>query len=1341
MAICPACGRSVDPRYRVCGYCRTQLAADRPPAEVRRRVTIVTSDLKGSTSLGEKLDPESLREVLTLYFDQMRAVFESHGGTIEKIIGDAIVAVFGLPLPKDDDALRAVSAAAESQRTLVALNEQLQRTWGVQLTNRTGIASGEAIIGEASAGEHILTGAVVQLANKLEQSAPANEVLVGDPTIRIVGDDVMVEAVDPVVPKGATDPVAAYRLVCVNADSPLLQQPTSTERTDVCTCPNCGEENPLDFEWCGSCRGKLAGRHRAQETRKTVTIVFSDLKASTIDGGPLPFEDLRDVMAAAFDDARRVLEKHGGTVEKFIGDAVMAVFGLPVRHEDDGLRAVRSALEMKIALASLAERLAADHEIRLDVAIGVNTGEVVAGDASVGQRLVTGDAVNVAARLEQAAPVHEVLIGDLTYRLVRDAVDIEEVEPLTLKGKAQPVPAYRLLAVRRGDAVARRQDAPLVGREHEMELLQATLADAIAERGCRMVTLVGDAGVGKTRLTKEYLDSVSQRAKVMRGRCLPYGDGITFWPIVEVVREAAHIGEGDPPEAARQRLAELLGEGHEDVADRVGAAVGIVDAPFPVSELFWGIRRFLETLAGDQPVVVHLDDIHWAEATFLELISYLTESTQDGAVLLLCTARNELLERHADWAEAPRQARIVLRPLSDADAGRVVENLLGQAGIAPSVQARIVAASEGNPLFVEQLLSMLIDNGSLRSVDGRWMAAGDLSAISIPPTIHALLASRLDQLPQAERSVIEPASVIGLSFAPAAVHELAPDEVREDLWSHLSSLAAKQMVRAGESSSESDPSYRFQHILIRDAAYQGLLKRSRALFHEKFVVWADRVNAEAGRAQEFEEILGWHLEQAFRYRGDLGPLDDHAVEIGIDASRRLGSAGRRAMARGDMPAAASLLRRAAALVPDDHATRPRLLRDAGEALMEIGEFTAAEEALDASRSGAAARGDAGMAATVEIMQMQLRFYQTGLGGGEAQAVAQVQGLISVLEAGRDDDGLARAWRLLTMIGFGTGKYVFTENAAERAIEHARLADDRLMETRSRSSVAMCALLGRTPARQAYERCEVLLEQAQGDRKSESLILAVLAHLESMQGNFDHARELYTRSRATLDELGVKLLAALTSINSGWVEMIAGDPVAAGRELRGDYETLDAMGERNYISTTAAFLAEALYRQGRLDEAEEMSRVSEGIAAPDDRETQAVWRNARAKSLARRGRCEEALALAAESVRIIGESDNVEMQGNALLSLAEVDCLCGLIPEALAAATEAMGRFEHKGNVVSLAVARNFRQSLEAGVSTVAMLDPLHSTMREPAAAHLAADPADPADPAGSPAPGVVPAEA
>ena len=592
-------------------------------------------------------------------------------------------------------------------------------------------------------------------------------------------------AVDPVVPKGASVPVPAFRLVSVNpvADDEAVVAPPA-ERGDARSCPNCGVDNPPAFRRCGSCGAQLVAK-RARETRKTVTLVFSDLEATTIDGEPLAPDVLKDVMARAFEAARRALARHGGTVEKFIGDAVMAVFGLPVRHEDDALRAVRSALEMKAALAILAETLERDHAVRLDVAIGVSTGEVVAGDASLGQRLVTGDAVNVAARLEQAAESGEVLLGPATFALVRDVAEVEATEPLVLKGKSEPVPAYRLLAVRSADASRRRHEGAMVGREAEMTRLSGAFESAVADRVCRMVTLVGDAGVGKSRLTQEFLDSVAERARIVRGRCLPYGEGITFWPIVEVVGDAAGIEETDHPELAREKLRALVGD--EEVADRVAAAVGLLDAPFQVAELFWGIRRFFEILATDRPLAVLFDDIHWAEPTFLELIGRLIASTEDAPVMLLCTARQELLERQPSWAEGAGESRVVLTRLSDADAGQVIENMLGQAGLSERARSKVVDAAEGNPLFVEQLVSMLIDTGVLHLVGGRWEPTGDLDAIAIPPTIHALLAARLDQLPEDERAVVDPASVIGLVFAQSALQAIVDDDVRADVPTHLTS--------------------------------------------------------------------------------------------------------------------------------------------------------------------------------------------------------------------------------------------------------------------------------------------------------------------------------------------------------------------------------------------------------------------------------------------------------------------------------------------------------------------------------------------------------------------------
>ena len=1233
---------------------------------VRRLVTVVTSDLKGSTALGERLDPESLREVLTRYFDDMRAVLEAHGGTIEKIIGDAIIAVFGLPTARDDDPIRAIAAAAATQQALATLNDVLDRDWGVRLTTRTGVATGAVVVGEASVGQHVLTGPALQLATAMEQGAPAMEVLVHESTAAAVGAAATFEPVEAFTPKGMDRDVTAFRLVSVDAAAAASAV--------------AGHEG-------------ASGSNVIRESRKTVTIVFADPRAtSTTDTAPTP-EAMRAVMSTYFEAMRTILESHGATVEKFIGDAVMAVFGLPVRHEDDGLRAARAALDMQAAMPSLDEQFVADWNVTLRSHIGVNTGEVVAGDASLGQRLVTGDAVNVAARLEQAAGPREVLIGDLTYRLVRDDVEVEAVEPLTLKGKAEPVPAYRLLATRARSESGRRDDAPMVGREVETALLRTTLATVLATARPHAVTVIGEAGVGKTRLTHEFLDEAAASATVLHGRCLPYGDGITFWPLIEAIQEAAGIRDDDDPDAARRKVLTAAGD-DGDVAERVGSIMGLSSDSFQVGELFWGIRRFFELNAARQPIVVLFDDIHWAEPTFLDLVDHLVES-DDLRLVVLCTARGELLESQAERSEGPRATRIVLRPLSEADSARIIENLLGQAGLAADAQARIVSAAEGNPLFVEQLLSMLIDSGRLRQGVSGWVATADLSDIAIPPTIHALLAARLDALPSDERSVVEPASVIGLAFPEDALEALAPDAMRESVTVQLDALARRELVHPPTDPTDDERVYRFHHILIRDAAYQGLLKRSRAVLHERFVEWADEVNARRGRTTEFEEILGYHLEQAYRYRTELGPLDEHGVGLGLRAAERLGSAGSRAIERGDMPAAASLLGRAAAVLPRDHPMRPWLLVRTGEARVELGEFAAARTLLDEAIEAARAIGEEALEAIGRIEMLRLR-YSTDAAGSDAGVAAQVRELMPILAEAGEQAGLARAWRLLTYIEMAATRWGAAEQTAAAMLEHARTSGDRLMEIRGLPALAFTARLGPLPVPVALARCEELLTRAEGDRRAEAIILRASAHLRAMQGDIATAREIYHGVRATLVDLGWNFDAALVSIDSGPIELLAGDPAAAEVELRNDYEALDRIEERNYITTTAAYLAEALYRLERHDEASDFADFSERVAAADDLFTQVLWRGVRAKLLARNGLVDAGIATATEGVRLAHTSDDPISQGNVLVDLALVHAIGGDVATGSATLDEALARFAAKGSDRSAVVARSLFESATSG---------------------------------------------
>ena len=1063
---------------------------------------------------------------------------------------------------------------------------------------------------------------------------------------------------------------------------------------ETIACPNCGEQNPAKFRLCGYCGTALAPALPPQEERKTVTVFFSDLKGSTNLGEALDPESLREVMTQYFDSMTRVLRRHGATIEKFIGDAIMAVFGLPKLHEDDALRAVRAAKETQVAVAELNEELMRRYGISLTVRTGVNTGEVVAGDPTTGQRLVTGDTVNVAARLEQAAPPTEVLIGELTYQLVRGAVEVEEVEPLELKGKAERVPAYRLLAVSDAtEGFQRRQDAPMVGREREMATLSTIFRRAVDEHACRMATVIADAGVGKSRLVREFTTSLSEEATVLRGRVLPYGEGITFWPLVEVARQAAVIEQDDPPDEARAKLAALTGD--DAVTARLASAIGLSSEQFPVAETFWAARRFLEMLGKDRPVTVVIDDIHWAEQTFLELITHLVERVEGASVLLLCTSRHDLLETHAEWALDPNAQRIVLQPLTDEDAAQVVSGLLGEAGIAGEVQDRIVIAAEGNPLFVEQMLSMMIDSGSLHFADERWEPTGDLADLDVPPSIQALLAARLDLLGREERSVIEPAAVIGLSFAEAAVTVLAPEPVRPKVPDHLSSMTRKQLVRSTPVDSPEDLGFRFQHILIRDAAYNGLLKRARATFHEQFAEWADELNRRQGRSQEFEEILGYHLEQAYRYLSELGTLDDHALGIGARAAEKLASAGRRAMARGDMPAAVNLLRRAAACLPLQSIERLRLLPDLAEALMEIPEFDEADHVLGEAIAGAESHGDLVLAGTAELVRLLLQQYSTEEGGWSAKALESVERTIPIFERNDDNAGLALAARIKIGIHNTVNDFSESATAAEEVIRYARLAGDPRLERRGSVGYAQAALFGPTPVDEAVARCEELVAAAVGDRRTEALVQNSLSQLYSMQGKFDLARSTWAIADASLKDLGMGLFSAALSITRGQIELLADDLATAEAVLERGYAALESMGGAFLLTGVAGVLGRVSYAQQRLDKVDALSTTIEGLADADDLDAQSDWRLLRALARANDGHTHEALALAKEAVEMASASDAPLLQGWALTTLADVHGAAGNEEERDATLRQALELYRTKGDTVTVAQLES-RLKAEAG---------------------------------------------
>jgi class 3 adenylate cyclase/tetratricopeptide (TPR) repeat protein len=1057
----------------------------------------------------------------------------------------------------------------------------------------------------------------------------------------------------------------------------------------VQTCQGCGEESPDRFRLCGYCGSVLAALDPSQEVRKTVTIVFCNLKGSTELAGRLDSETLREVLTLYFSAMKPALERHGGRIEKYIGDVIMAIFGLPRMHEDDPLRAVRAAAEMREALAELNVTLRAGYGITLENRTGISTGEVVTGEGG-SQRLATGDTVNVAARLEQAARAGEILIGEPTYRAVREAVEVVPVEPLELKDDPEPVPAYRILSVAAGARSARPEGQRLVGRAREVAALDAEFRRSVAGPEGRLVTLLGEAGVGKTRLIEQFVRSIADQAAVLRGRCLSYGDGITFFALTEVLRQAAGIVPEDSEEDARIKLKSCFGEELSDATSRIESVIGLSQHPYGKDELFWGVRTVLEELARRRPLVVVFDDIHWAEPTFLDLIEDILDALLRVPLLLVCEARHELREDRPGFGAGRRAAsQIELGELSRQECGLVIRNFLGEAGLPTLLERQILGLAKGNPLFVEQMLSMLIDDGLLREQAGRWIFSGAVEAVSIPGSLLSLLGARLDRLGPSELGVVELASVIGLEFSSDAVSALAGDgDTRIDLEPAFAALCLKQLIRRAEPGAADD--FRFSHILVRDTAYARLLKRTRARLHERLAAWV--TGTFRSRLAEYEEIIGYHLEQSFRYRAELGPVDDDGRRLGAEASRHLSSAGRRALARGDMPAAANLLQRAAALLGENDPACALLLLEAGEAAVDIGEFERAESVLTEAADRALSASDIGTARAAALARLQLR-YTTDARAMQENVVELVEQQIPELEAMGDDRALVRAFRLLTYVHFAGLRHGAAAAAAKRTIRHATAAGDEVTARRFLGSLAISALYGPMPVPEAIATCEDVLARAKDDRKARALAELAIGHLEAMRGDFERARLLYRRSRASLEEFGYLFFAALTSLDSSAIELLAGDLAAAESELRMDYRRLDEMGERNYISTTASLLADVLYRQGRYEESAEFAEVCESLASPDDVASQFLWRCVRGKLRARQGAIDEAESLISAATALIETSDQLDLQGNGLMDFAEVRELAGAPADAAALSYRAAGLFDRKGNVVSALRARRLAERL------------------------------------------------
>src|SRR5215212_1330786 len=644
------------------------------------------------------------------------------------------------------------------------------------------------------------------------------------------------------------------------------------------TCASCGEQNPEPARFCLNCGASLASEQR-RGARKVVSVVVCDVSGSTALGERLDPESLGRVMARYFERTRAVLERHHGLVQKFIGDAVVATFGVPVVREDDALRAVRAAAAMQDAVAELDDGGGPAIEVR----IGVATGEVMVEEAG-GDPLVIGDAVNLATRLQGAAGPGEVLLDHRTWHLARDALVAAPVDGIAgvsgggsggLEDRPPVNRAWRLVDVS-PDALghARRSDSPLVGRLAELQLFDWVFQQTVRTSTCHLLTVLGPAGVGKSRLVAAALDALDDAAFVLSGQCSPNAEGSSFWPIAEIVRRAAEIKAADSPEQAEAKLEELLDDPDgERVADRLGRLIGLRPAPVTSEDAVWGVRRFLEVLADRHPLVVVIDDLHWAQPALLDLIEQVVALAREARLLVVAVARPELLEQRPGWSGGRLNAStMLLEPLAAEESATLLEHLAGEAALPADATDRITRTAEGNPLFLEELLAMLIEEGRLRRDGGRWVA-NDLAAASTPPTIQALLAARLDRLAGEERALLDRASVMGQAFDRAAVLALTPEPARAQAGTQLLSLVRKELLRPAPAPLGGRDGFHFRHQLVRDAAYDSLPKQTRAELHERYAAWL--AEAYAGRGGEVAEVLGWHLERAYRFLTELGPVDAH----------------------------------------------------------------------------------------------------------------------------------------------------------------------------------------------------------------------------------------------------------------------------------------------------------------------------------------------------------------------------------------------------------------------------------------------------------------------------------
>lgn len=920
--------------------------------------------------------------------------------------------------------------------------------------------------------------------------------------------------------------------------------------------------------------------------RKLATVLFVDIVSSTellADADP---EVVRRRVNRFFDRVSHCIVTHGGTVEKFAGDAVMAAFGVPLAHEDDAERAVRAGL------ATL-DRV---KELGLEARIGIESGEVVADDSE--STFATGPAVNLAARLQQQAGPNEILVGPVAARLLGGRVDLEPVGPLDLRGWREPVEAHRVLcAVELGEPV-RGLSAPLVGREVELELLENTFARTVRDRRATLFTIYGDPGVGKSRLAREFVDGV-EGATVLMGRCLPYGEGVTYWPLAEMVKASSNISDDDPLDEAQEKLRACCED--EAVADLLGLAVGVLEAvegERNQQEIAWAARAWAEQLALAQPLVLVFEDVHWGEEPLLELIEHLAATVREAPLMLVALARHELLDVRPTWGGGRlRATALELEPLPPEESAQLVEALTAELDVAVDADT-VLAKTEGNPLFVEETVRML--------------ASG---AERIPDTLQALIAARIDRLPPSQRTLLQRAAVMGRIFMGGALSRLSPEV--DDVGHCLEELLARDLVvRESRTTISGEQAYKFKHVLIREVAYAGLSKSSRADLHRAYAGWmAERAG------EELVEIRAFHLDQAARL---LGELDGAApAELREEAAETLTKAGRRALSREALRGARKLLLRAVELAP----TLDRRYL-AGRAAWRLGDYGAAvvemtEVAADAERAGDRRVWGRALAALAEAVLHHRADAVTA-----RRLAAQAVDVLADEDPGVRFEALWASSQVASWLSDG-GEF---EHWAKAALAAAREAERKDLEGIVVHGLALAYAM-RLELEHAATLTDRALELAEesGSLFSRANGLSVRGWLALIGERPADAESDYTAARELYAELGNTRREAAMTMMVGRAAFAQHDVERAEKLLRDAVRMLKGIGDRGSLCEAQRALAMVLAKQGKLEEAERQALEARETVGPEDRVSVSTTKLSLGLVRAEQGRDEEAEALMLEAV--------------------------------------------------------------------------------------------------------------